>query len=179
MGIRGSETVQISLDGVEVPAANRLGDEGAGFSIALHTLDGGRIGIAAQAIGIAQASLDASVRYAKERQQFGRPIAEFEPVAWKLADMATEVEASRLLARRAAWLRDRGRPHTREAAEAKLHASEAANRAATEAVQIHGGAGYTREFPVERYFRDAKITEIYEGTSEIQRIVIAAAALRD
>ncbi len=177
LGIRGSETVELVLDDVEVPAENRLGEERAGFRIAMDTLDGGRIGIAAQAIGIAQASLDASIRYARERKQFGRPLAEFQAIQWKIADMGTEIEAARLLAYRAAFLRDLGLAHSRQASMAKLFASEAANRAATEAVQIHGGAGYCMEYPVERYFRDAKVTEIYEGTSEIQRIVISRGLL--
>jgi alkylation response protein AidB-like acyl-CoA dehydrogenase len=178
LGIRGSETVELILEECEVPAENLLGGEGEGFRIALDALDGGRIGIASQANGLLAACLEASSRYARERQQFGRPIAEFQPIQWKLADMAVALEASRLLVRRAAWLRDQGRPHTAEASMAKLFASEAANRAATQAVQIHGGAGYLKDFPVERYFRDAKVTEIYEGTSEIQRIVIARSLLR-
>jgi butyryl-CoA dehydrogenase len=178
LGIRGSETVELIFDGVEVPESARLGGEGEGFRIALETLDGGRIGIAAQAAGIIAASLAASTRYAEERRQFGRPIGEFQPIQWKLAEMAASLEASRLLIRRAAWLRDRDRPHRVAASMAKLYASEAANRAADDAVQIHGGAGYCKDFPVERYYRDAKVTEIYEGTSEIQRIVIARSLLR-
>jgi alkylation response protein AidB-like acyl-CoA dehydrogenase len=177
MGIRGSETVELIFEELRVPSGNRLGEEGQGFRIALDTLDGGRIGIAAQALGIGRACLEASVRYSKERRQFGRAIAEFQAIQWKIADMAMEIDAARLLAYRAALLRERGQPHAREASMAKLLASEAANRAATQAVQIHGGAGYCKEFPVERYFRDAKITEIYEGTSEIQRIVIARSLL--
>jgi alkylation response protein AidB-like acyl-CoA dehydrogenase len=173
MGIRGSQTVELILEDVRVPAENRLGGEGEGFRIALETLDGGRIGIAAQAVGIARASLEASLKYSSERKQFGRPIAEYQAIQWKIADMAMEIDAARLLTYRAAWLREQGRPHTAEAAMAKLFASEAANRAATQAVQVHGGAGYCAEYPVERYFRDAKITEIYEGTSEIQRVVIS------
>jgi alkylation response protein AidB-like acyl-CoA dehydrogenase len=178
LGIRGSETVELVLDEVEVPKDAVLGQEGEGFRIALQALDGGRIGIGAQATGILAACLDASARYAQGRRQFGKAIAEFQPVQWKLADMATDLDAARLLVRRAAWLRDQGRPHSAEASMAKLFASEAANRASTEAVQIHGGAGYLKDFPVERYFRDAKVTEIYEGTSEIQRIVIAKEVLR-
>ncbi len=177
-GLRGSSTVEIHLDDVEVPDANRLGDLNRGFKVAMDTLDGGRIGIAAQAVGIHRACLEASVKYAKEREQFDRPIAEFQAVQWKIADMATDLEASRLLTHRAAWLRDRSEPCTREAAMAKSFASRAANRAADEAVQIHGGAGYTKEFPVERYFRDARITEIYEGATDIQRLVIARSYLR-
>lgn len=177
LGIRGSSTVQLFLEDCRVPADNLLGVEGEGFKIALATLDGGRIGIAAQAIGIACACLEASVKYAKDRRQFGRPIADFEAIQWKLAEMATDLEAAMLLGLRAARLRDGGAPHSKEAAMAKLFAASMANRHASEAVQIHGGAGYIRDFPVERYFRDAKITEIYEGTSEIQRIVIARSVL--
>jgi alkylation response protein AidB-like acyl-CoA dehydrogenase len=177
LGIRGSSTVQLFLENCRVPAENLLGVEGEGFRVALTTLDGGRIGIAAQAIGIARACLEASIRYARDRRQFGRPIAEFEGIQWKLAEMATDIEAATLLGLRAARLRDSGVPHSKEAAMAKLFAASMANRHASEAVQIHGGAGYIRDFPVERYFRDAKITEIYEGTSEIQRIVIARSVL--
>jgi alkylation response protein AidB-like acyl-CoA dehydrogenase len=173
MGLRGSETVELELDQVEVPAENLLGEEGKGFRLALDALDGGRIGIAAQATGILAACLEDSLKYARERKQFGKPIAEFQPIQAKLSAMAVDLDASRLLTHRAAWLRDSGRPHSKEASMAKLFASEAANRAATEAVQIHGGAGYLKDFPVERYYRDAKVTEIYEGTSEIQRLVIA------
>ena len=173
LGIRGSETVELVLEDVEVPAENVLGEAGKGFKLALNTLDGGRIGIAAQATGIIAASLDDSVKYARERKQFGKAIGEFQAIQWKIANMAVDLDASRLLTRRAAWLRDAGKPHTKEASVAKLFASEAANRAATQAVQIHGGAGYCKDFAVERYYRDAKITEIYEGTSEIQRLVIA------
>jgi butyryl-CoA dehydrogenase len=177
MGIRGSETVQLVFDDLEVPAENRLGPEGDGFKVAMDALDGGRVGIASQAIGIARACLEASVRYANEREQFGKTIGQFQPTQWKLADMAMEIDAARLLTRRAAWLRDQGKPHIPEASMAKLFASEAANRAAARAVQIHGGAGYCAEYPVERYFRDAKVTEIYEGTSEVHRILIARSLL--
>jgi alkylation response protein AidB-like acyl-CoA dehydrogenase len=173
LGIRSSSTVELVLDNVAVPADCVLGEVGKGLRVAFDTLDGGRIGIAAQALGIGQASLDASIKYAGEREQFARPIASFQAIQFKLAQMSTDLEASRLLTWRAAVLRDQDRPHTREASQAKLAASELANRAADEAVQIHGGAGYTTEFPVARYFRDARITEIYEGTSEVQRIVIA------
>jgi len=151
---------------------------GLGFKIAMHTLDGGRIGIAAQAVGIAQACLDASVKYAEEREAFNQPIGRFQAVQFKLANMATKLEAARLLVYNAARLKDEGKPHGKEAAMAKLFASEMSNEAAREAVQIHGGAGYLEDFPVERYFRDARITEIYEGTSEIQRIVIARHLLK-
>ncbi len=179
LGIKASSTTQIHLDNVEVPAANLLGTEGEGFKIAMDTLDGGRIGIATQAVGIAQACLDRSKRYARERKQFGKEIAQFQAIQWKIADMATEIDASRLLVYRAAELRERGQSCNREASMAKLFASETANRAAKEAVQIHGGWGYVAEYDVERYYRDAKITEIYEGTSEVQRIVISRHYLRD
>jgi len=178
MGIRGSSTTALFLEGVRVPASQRLGKEGEGFRIAMSTLDGGRIGIAAQAAGIAQACLDASVAYARERRQFDRPIAEFQAIQWKLSEMATELEAAKLLIYRAARMRDAGLPHTKEASMAKLFAASMVNRHATQAVQIHGGAGYCRDFPVERYFRDAKITEIYEGTSEAQRMIIAKSLLK-
>jgi len=178
MGIRGSSTTTLFLDGVRVPRSNLLGQEAEGFKIALSTLDGGRIGIAAQACGIAMACLEASAKYAKERRQFDQPIGNFQAIQWKIAEMATDVEAAKLLILRAARLRDEGKPHTTEAAMAKLFASTIANRHATQAVQIHGGAGYIRDFPVERHFRDAKITEIYEGTSEVQHLVIARSLLR-
>jgi alkylation response protein AidB-like acyl-CoA dehydrogenase len=173
LGIRASPTAEIVFDGCEVPEENVLGTVDRGFHVAMDTLDCGRIGIASQALGITQGCLDASIKYAKERQQFGRPIAEFQAIQWKVADMATQLEAARLLTRRAAKLRDDGAPCTRDAAMAKLFSSELANRAADEAVQIHGSAGYSREYLVERLFRDARITEIYEGTSEAQRMVIA------
>lgn len=173
MGIRGSSTVELFFQDLEVPEENRLGDEGMGFQVAMDTLDGGRIGIAAQAIGILQACLDASVKYAKERSAFGRPIGQFQAIQAKLANMGMDLEAARWLVYRAGQLRDEGKPHGREAAMAKLFASTAANRHAREAVQIHGGMGYLTDMPVERYFRDARITEIYEGTSEVQQLVIA------
>jgi alkylation response protein AidB-like acyl-CoA dehydrogenase len=178
MGIRGSSTTMLFLDGVRVPAANVLGAVGEGFKIAMQTLDGGRIGIACQALGIAEACLAASVKYARDRKQFDRPIADFQAIQWKIAQMAVDIDAARLLILRAARLRDAGKPHTKEASMAKLFASTAANRAATDAVQIHGGSGYIADFPVERHFRDAKITEIYEGTSEVQKIVIARSVIR-
>jgi alkylation response protein AidB-like acyl-CoA dehydrogenase len=177
MGIRGSDTVELVLESCCVPVRNRLLNEGNGFRVAMQTLDGGRIGVAAQAIGIAQACLDASVRYARERVQFGKPISEFQAIQWMLADMKARIDASRLLALRAAWLKDQGQPHGPEAAIAKLTASATARECADKAVQIHGGYGYTKEFAVERYYRDAKVTELYEGTSEIQRIVIANSLL--
>jgi butyryl-CoA dehydrogenase len=179
MGIRGSHSAQIGLNDLRVPRTNLIGAEGDGFKVAMKTLDGGRIGIAAQAVGIARASLEASLRYSQERQTFGRPIASNQAIQWKLADMAVEIDAARLLTLRAAALKDAGQPCTTQSAMAKLFAAEAAMKAATEAVQVHGGYGYTREFKVERYFRDAKITEIYEGTSEIQRLVISNHVLEE
>jgi butyryl-CoA dehydrogenase len=173
LGLRSSDTASLLFEDCPVPGENLLGTEGEGFTIALATLDGGRIGIAAQALGIAQGCLEESVPYAQQRRQFGRAIAEFEAIQWMLADMATEIDAARLLTYRAAWLAEQGRTFTKEAAMAKLFASEAANRAAYKAIQIFGGYGYTKEFAVERFFRDARITTIYEGTSEIQRLVIA------
>jgi alkylation response protein AidB-like acyl-CoA dehydrogenase len=161
------------FDEVFVPDENLMGDGLNGFKIALDTLDGGRIGIAAQSLGIHRACLEESVKYSKEREQFGRPIGEFQGIAWKLADMATSLEANRMLVWHAAWLRDSGQPCTKQCSMAKLAASRACNTAAQEAVQIHGGAGYTKEFPVERHYRDARITEIYEGATDIQRLVIS------
>ncbi|MDR7520940.1 MAG: acyl-CoA dehydrogenase [Armatimonadota bacterium] len=173
LGIRCSSTAELVFEACRVPAASLLGPRGEGGKIALATLDGGRIGIAAQALGIARACLEESAAYAQQRQQFGSPIAAFQAVRWALADMATRIEAARQLTYRAAVLRGAGQPHTREAAMAKLAASETAMFAAHKAVQLFGGYGYIQDYPVERYFRDAKITEIYEGTSEIQRLVIA------
>ncbi len=173
LGIRASPTTEILLQDCRVPGENLLGEEGQGFKIALDTLDGGRLGIAAQSLGIGRACLEASIRYAKERKQFGREIGQFQAIQWKLADMATNLEAARLLTWKAAARRDEGLPCTKESAMAKLAASRTCNAAAREAVQIHGGAGYTREFPVERYMRDARITEIYEGVTDIQRLVIS------
>ncbi len=178
LGIRSSDTVSLSFQDCRVPAINRIGAEGEGFRFAMKTLEGGRIGIAAQALGIAQACLDASVRYAKERKAFDRPIAELQAIQFKIADMATNVDAARMLTLKAATLKDAGKPFGREAAMAKLFASKIAVQAALEAIQIHGGYGYVREYLVERYLRDAKITEIYEGTSEIQRVVIARSLLK-
>jgi alkylation response protein AidB-like acyl-CoA dehydrogenase len=177
MGIRGSETVPIRLEGCRVPADALLGDENGGFKIAMMALDGGRIGISAQALGIARAALAESVAYAKERKSFGVPIAEHQGIQWKLADMRTSLDAAHLLTMRAALLKDAGKPFTREAAMAKVFATEASVAACNEAVQIHGGYGYTREYPAERHLRDARATMIYEGTSEIQRIVIARSVL--
>jgi butyryl-CoA dehydrogenase len=178
MGIKASPTSSVIFEDVRVPAKNRLGEEGDGFKVAMATLDGGRIGIAAQALGIARASLEDALAYARERKQFGQPICDFQAIQWMLADMATEIDAARLLTWRAAWMKDRKMRHSRESSMAKLYASEAAMRAAVKGIQIHGGYGYIREYPAERHFRDAKITEIYEGTSEIQRLVISAALLR-
>jgi butyryl-CoA dehydrogenase len=178
MGIKASSTVELILENCRVPAENLLGEKGKGFHIAMDALDGGRIGVGSQALGIGQACLDASIKYAKERVQFDRPIAEFQAVQWKLAEMAAEIDGARLLVRRAATLRDKGRPCSMESSMGKLMASRACVKASQEAVQIHGGAGYTKEFPVERYYRDAKITEIYEGTTEAQKIVISSHLLR-
>jgi butyryl-CoA dehydrogenase len=177
MGIHAAHSAQISLQDMRVPRENLIGEDGEGFRVAMKTLDGGRIGIAAQAIGIGRAALEASLKYAQDREAFGSPIAKYQAIQWKLADMAVEIDAARLLTLRAASLKDAGRPCSRESAMAKLFAAEAAMSAATEAIQIHGGYGYTKEFKVERFFRDAKITEIYEGTSEIQRLVIASHVL--
>jgi alkylation response protein AidB-like acyl-CoA dehydrogenase len=177
LGLNSSSTADLVLDGVPAGRDRLLHEEGKGFSVAMATLDGGRIGIAAQAVGIAQAAFDAARGYALERRQFGRRIAEFQAIQWKLADMATEIDAARLLVHRAAWLKEQGRPHGEEGAKAKLFASSVAQRQTGEAIQILGGYGYTKEFPVERYYRDAKVTEIYEGTSEIQRLVIARSVL--
>lgn len=178
MGIRGSATCELIMENCIVPAENLLGQEGKGFSIAMKTLDGGRIGIASQALGIAQGALDETVRYVKERKQFGKPLAKFQNMQFQLADLATKIEASRLLVRKAADKKDRKVPYSADAAMAKLFAAETAMETTTKAVQFHGGYGYTREYPVERMMRDAKITEIYEGTSEVQKMVIAGALLK-
>lgn len=178
LGIRSSDTVSLAFTDCRVPVTDRIGEEGDGFGFAMKTLEGGRIGIAAQALGIAQGSLDASVKYAKERKAFDQPIAEFQAIQFKLADMATNIEAARMLMYQSAYLKDAGKPFGKEASMAKLFASKIAVQAALEAIQIHGGYGYVREYLVERYLRDAKITEIYEGTSEIQRIVVSRALLR-
>jgi butyryl-CoA dehydrogenase len=173
LGIRASDTAELLFEGCRVPLEQRLGEEGQGFKIAMATLDGGRIGIAAQAVGIAVAAYEAALGYARERKSFGVPIGQHQMVQWMLADMATGIEAARLLTLRAASLKDRGEPHGPQAAMAKLFASEMAMRVATDAVQIHGGYGFIKEYQVERHFRDAKITQIYEGTSQIQKLVIA------
>jgi alkylation response protein AidB-like acyl-CoA dehydrogenase len=177
LGLNSSVTNSIAVEGAEVGRDRLLDEENHGFRVAMATLDGGRIGIAAQALGIAQAAYNAARAYALERRQFGRRIADFQAIQWKLADMATEIDAARLLVYRAAWLKQQGRPHTEAGAKAKLFASEMARRQTGEAIQVFGGYGYTREFPVERHYRDAKVTEIYEGTSEIQRLVIARSIL--
>jgi alkylation response protein AidB-like acyl-CoA dehydrogenase len=179
LGIRSSSTADLAFEDVSVPAERLLGEEHRGFAIALATLDGGRIGIAAQALGIAQAAYDAARAHALERRQFGHRIADFQAIQWKLADMALELDAARLLTYRAAWLKDHDRPHKSEGAKAKLYASEMARRQTSEAIQILGGYGFTKELPVERYYRDAKVTELYEGTSEVQRLVIARELLRE
>jgi alkylation response protein AidB-like acyl-CoA dehydrogenase len=176
MGLNSSTTNSIAVEAL-VDADRLLHEEGKGFPVAMSTLDGGRIGIGAQAVGIAQAAYDVALAYAKERHAFGQPIASFQSIQHKLADMATEIAAARLLVHRAAWLKQAERPHTEAGAKAKLFASEVARRQTSEAIQILGGYGYTKEFPVERYYRDAKVTEIYEGTSEIQRLVIARSIL--
>jgi len=178
MGIRGSTTAPIVLEDCEVPAENLLFEEGRGFTVAMATLDGGRIGIATQALGIARAALEAAVAYAQEREQFGAPIARLQAIQWKLADMAARIDSARLLIRRAAWLKDQGERHTMEASMAKMMASETAVFCANQAVQIHGGYGYTKEYVVERLYRDAKITDLYEGTTEIQRLVVATNLLK-
>lgn len=178
MGMRGSSTRELIFDNVRIPKENLLGKEGEGFKIAMQALDGGRVGVGALAIGIAQAALDESVRYAKERYQFGRPIGKFQAIQTMLADMETEIQAARLLVHKAAWLKDNNMPYSKESAIAKLYATETAMRCTLKAVQIHGGYGYIKEYKVERLMRDAKITEIFEGTSEIQRIVISKALLK-
>jgi butyryl-CoA dehydrogenase len=178
LGIRGSSTPPIYFADCRIGKEALLGGEGDGFKIAMQTLDGGRIGVSAQALGIAQAALDAAIAYAKERVQFGKPIANLQAIQWMIADMALEVDAARLLVYRAASCVDNGRPYSTEGAMAKLFASETATRVAGKAIQIHGGYGYTESYPVERNYRDAKITELYEGTSEVQRMVIARSALR-
>jgi butyryl-CoA dehydrogenase len=178
LGINANLVSELIFKDMEVPKENLLGKEGDGFKIALSTLDGGRIGIAAQAVGIAQAALEESIEYSKQRQQFGRPIAKFQAIQWMIAEMATKIEAARYLLYNAAYTKDQGGRFSKEAAMAKLFASETAMDAVIKAVQIHGGYGYTKEYTVERLFRDAKITEIYEGTSEVQKMVIAGSLLR-
>ena len=178
LGIRGSATCELIMENCIVPAENLLGAEGKGFGIAMKTLDGGRIGIASQALGIAQGAMDETVKYVMERKQFGKPIGKFQNTQFQLADLETKIQASRLLVRKAAFKKDTKQPYSADAAMAKLFAAETAMEMTTKAVQFHGGYGYTREYPVERMMRDAKITEIYEGTSEVQRMVIAAHLLK-
>jgi butyryl-CoA dehydrogenase len=179
LGIRASWSSSIVMEDAVIPAKWRLGKEGDGFKVAMTTLDAGRIGIAAQALGIARAALEACLAYGKERKTFGKPIVEHQAIAFMLADMSTELDAARLLTLHAAWMKDSGQRHTVESSMAKLYAAEAAMKITTKAIQIHGGYGYLKDYPVERHFRDAKITEIYEGTSEIQRLVIAASLLKE
>jgi len=178
LGVHATACTELSFTDCEVPVGNRIGNEGEGYKVALSTLDGGRIGIASQATGIAQGAFEAALSYAQQRQAFGHPISDFQAIQFMLADMATEIDAARLLTRRAAWKQDSGARFTMEASIAKLFASEMSTRVTHKAIQIHGGYGYSREYPVERNYRDARITEIYEGTSEIQRLVIAAWVLK-
>jgi butyryl-CoA dehydrogenase len=178
LGINATACTELSFTDCEVPLANRIGAEGEGYKVALSTLDGGRIGIAAQAVGIAQGAFEEALQYSQQRMAFGHPIAQFQAIQFMLADMATEIDAARLLTRKAAWKQDSGGRFSMEASIAKLFASEMATRVTHKAIQVHGGYGYSREYPVERMYRDARITEIYEGTSEIQRLVIAAWVLK-
>ena len=179
LGIRASSTAELVFENCFVPEANRLGDEGRGFRIALGTIDVSRIGIAAQAVGIAQGAFDKALAYARERQQFGQPIADFQAIQWMLADMATQIDAARLLTHRAAYFKDTGLPFVKESSMAKVFAAEAAMFVTSKAIQIYGGYGYIKDYPLERYFRDAKITELYEGTSEMQRMTIARQLIRE
>jgi butyryl-CoA dehydrogenase len=178
LGIRGSSTAELVFEDCRIPKENLLGEMGKGFRVALTTLDGGRIGIASQALGIARGAIEDATAYAKERIRFGRPIAKLQAIQWMLADLTTQYEAARLLTHRAAWLKDQDESYSKEAAMAKLMAAETAMKAATQGIQILGGYGYTTDYPLERYFRDAKITEIYEGTSEVMRLVIATNVLK-
>lgn len=178
LGIRASSTTELIFENCVVPKENLIGKEGKGFGIAMKTLDGGRIGIAAQALGIAEGAYEEAIKYMKERKQFGRPLSAFQGLQWMIAEMETKIEAAKLLVYKAAWLKQNKLPYSVDAAKAKLFAAEVAMDVTTKAVQIHGGYGYTKEYPVERMMRDAKITEIYEGTSEVQKMVIAGAALR-
>jgi alkylation response protein AidB-like acyl-CoA dehydrogenase len=179
MGLRASDTTDLIFNDCTVPAENRLGNEGDGFKIAMKALDGGRIGIAAQSVGVAQAAFDAAVKYAKKREQFGRPISKFQGLRWIIADMATEIEAARQLMLSAAAMKDRGEKIIAQASMAKLFASEMVNRVTAKALQIHGGYGFIKDYPVERFYRDARVFTIYEGTSEIQRVVISNHILKD
>ncbi|MGD9175137.1 MAG: acyl-CoA dehydrogenase family protein, partial [Desulfobacterales bacterium] len=179
MGLRASDTTDLIFEDCRIPAENRLGNEGDGFLIAMTGLDGGRIGIAAQSVGVAQAAFDAAVQYAQEREQFGQAISKFQGLRWMIADMATEIEAARLMTFAAAEMKDRGENYTAQASMAKLFASEMVNRTTAKALQMHGGYGFTKEYPVERFYRDARVFTIYEGTSEIQRVVISNHVLKD
>ena len=179
MGLRGSDTVTLSFDGARVPVSQRLGGEGEGFKIALSMLDSGRIGVAAQALGVMTAAFHEAARYAQQRQAWGAPIAKLQAIQFKLAEMERRVQAARLLIQKAAWLKDTGQDFIRAASMAKLYSTEAATWVTHQAVQVHGGYGYVKEYPVERYYRDARVMEIYEGTSEIQRLVIARSLLKD
>jgi alkylation response protein AidB-like acyl-CoA dehydrogenase len=179
MGLRASDTTDLIFEDCRIPVKDRLGNEGDGFLIAMTALDGGRIGIAAQSVGVAQAAFDAAVQYAQEREQFGQLISKFQGLRWIMADMATEIEAARLLTFSAAEMKDRGENYTAQASMAKLFASEMVNRTTAKALQMHGGYGFTKEYPVERYYRDARVFTIYEGTSEIQRVVISNHILKD
>ena len=179
MGLRGSDTVSLSFHDLRVPADNRLGAEGDGFRIALGALDAGRIGVAAQSLGVMRAAFEEAVHYAQQRNAFGQPLAKIQAIQFKLAEMERRVQCARLLIQRAAWLKDTGQPFSRQAAMAKLYASEAATWVTHQAIQVHGGYGYVKEYPVERYYRDARVMEIYEGTSEIQRLVIARSVFKD
>jgi alkylation response protein AidB-like acyl-CoA dehydrogenase len=179
MGLRGSETVSLTLENLRVPVEQRLGAEGDGFRIAMSMLDAGRIGVAAQALGVMTAAFDEAAKYSQQRRAFGGPLSKIQAIQFKLAEMERRVQCSRLLLYRAAWLRDTGKPYTREASMAKLYASEAATWVTHQAIQVHGGYGYVKEYAVERYYRDARVMEIYEGTSEIQRLVIARSLLKD
>jgi butyryl-CoA dehydrogenase len=178
MGIKGSHQSELIFEDCRIPAENLIGKEGRGFGIAMQSLDAGRVGVAAQALGIAQGALDESIIYAKQREQFGKPIARLQAIQWMIAEMATEIQAARHLVYHAGFMKTSGQRYSKEAAMAKLYASEVAGRTTDKAVQIHGGYGYIREYAVERYFRDAKITQIYEGTSEVQKLVIAGTLLR-
>jgi len=179
MGLRGSDTVALSLEDLRIPADQRLGEEGDGFRIAMSMLDTGRIGVAAQALGVMRAAFEESIRYVQERHAFGGPIAKIQAVQFKLSEMERRIQSTELLIRKAAWLKDTGQPYSRAASMAKLYASESATFVTHQAIQVHGGYGYVKEYPVERYYRDARVMEIYEGTSEIQRLVIARSLLKD
>jgi alkylation response protein AidB-like acyl-CoA dehydrogenase len=179
MGLRGSDTISLSLEDMRVPVHNRLGAEGEGFKVALSALDAGRIGVASQALGVMRAARDEALKYSEQRHAFGGPLSKIQAIQFKLAEMERRAQVSRLLIQKAAWQRDTGQPFSRASAQAKLYATEAASWVTHQAIQVHGGYGYVKEYAVERYYRDARIMEIYEGTSEIQRLVIARSLLRD